>query len=68
MYSVYLQVLVMAPTRELAKQVSEDFESISEGLSVLCVYGGTPYGPQGEWVTIICAKNTIAFFSFGVWY
>ncbi|KAL5018873.1 hypothetical protein ScPMuIL_004595 [Solemya velum] len=40
------KVLVMAPTRELARQVSEDFEAISDSLSILCVYGGTPYGPQ----------------------
>ncbi|ESO84752.1 hypothetical protein LOTGIDRAFT_221850 [Lottia gigantea] len=40
------KVLVMAPTRELAKQVCEDFESYSSSLVVLCIYGGTPYGPQ----------------------
>ena len=38
----------MAPTRELARQVCEDFEGIGHGLSTCCVYGGTPYGPQGE--------------------
>ncbi|KAJ8318485.1 hypothetical protein KUTeg_003576 [Tegillarca granosa] len=41
-----LKVLVMAPTRELAKQVSDDFLSIGENISVYCIYGGTPYGPQ----------------------
>ena len=44
---VIFQVIVMAPTRELAKQVGEDFSSISDDLSILCVYGGTPYYPQG---------------------
>ena len=44
------QVLVMAPTRELAKQIGDDFESISDGLSILCVYGGTPYYTQGKFV------------------
>ena len=39
-------VLAMAPTRELAKQVAEDFESCSPGLETLTVYGGTPMHPQ----------------------
>jgi len=38
----------MAPTRELAKQVSDTFEMFaSSELSVLSVYGGTPIFPQG---------------------
>ncbi|XP_070544483.1 nucleolar RNA helicase 2-like [Ptychodera flava] len=40
------KVLVMAPTRELAKQVSEDFESVGPYLSTVCIYGGTAYWPQ----------------------
>ncbi|XP_064617477.1 nucleolar RNA helicase 2-like isoform X2 [Liolophura sinensis] len=40
------KVLVMAPTRELARQVSSDFQSISRSLSIACFYGGTPYHPQ----------------------
>eukprot|EP01025_Chloroclados_australasicus_P010569 TRINITY_DN1433_c0_g2_i1.p1 TRINITY_DN1433_c0_g2~~TRINITY_DN1433_c0_g2_i1.p1 ORF type:complete len:674 (+),score=97.19 TRINITY_DN1433_c0_g2_i1:44-2065(+) len=41
-------VLVMAPTRELAKQVEEDFNYIGGvvNLQTLCVYGGTPYNQQ----------------------
>ncbi|KAJ7287961.1 hypothetical protein O6H91_Y312700 [Diphasiastrum complanatum] len=41
-------VIVLAPTRELAKQVHADFEFYGNavGLSSLCVYGGAPYGPQ----------------------
>eukprot|EP01135_Chromosphaera_perkinsii_P012096 Nk52_evm34s2579 gene=Nk52_evmTU34s2579 len=39
-------VLVMAPTRELARQVFQDFSDIGEGLSCTCVYGGAPYEPQ----------------------
>ena len=35
----------MTPTRELARQVAEDFKSVSK-LDVLVIYGGTPYGPQ----------------------
>ena len=45
----------MAPTRELAKQVAADFESLSKGdnsLSVLCVYGGTPYWQQEQVIVI----------------
>lgn len=41
-------VIVLAPTRELAKQVGADFETIGQAanLSVLTVYGGSPYQPQ----------------------
>ena len=43
------QVLVLAPTRELAIQVAEAFKSYSAsmpGFRVLPVYGGQPYGLQ----------------------
>src|SRR5690554_7395997 len=43
------QVLVLAPTRELALQVATSFESFSKqlsGLSVVAIYGGAPMGPQ----------------------
>jgi len=44
-----VEVLVMAPTRELAKQVSDTFETFAAGeLSVLSVYGGTALYPQGD--------------------
>ncbi|KAJ4877435.1 DEAD-box ATP-dependent RNA helicase 7 [Raphanus sativus] len=41
-------VLVLLPTRELAKQVYADFEAYggSVGLTSCCVYGGDPYAPQ----------------------
>lgn len=41
-------VVVLAPTRELAKQVHADFEHFAPAarLATLCLYGGTPYGPQ----------------------
>lgn len=42
------QVLVLAPTRELANQVSRDFSDITKKLAVACFYGGTPYGGQIE--------------------
>lgn len=40
--------IVLAPTRELAKQVAADFETIggAHGLSCLCLYGGAQYQPQ----------------------
>lgn len=41
--------LVLAPTRELAQQVAEAFETYAAGLSgcrVVSVYGGAPYPPQ----------------------
>ena len=54
MYLFVDQVLVMAPTRELAKQVGETFETFAASqLSVLCVYGGTPIYPQGRSPSVI---------------
>lgn len=43
------QVLVLAPTRELAIQVAEAFQTFSrniKGLHVLPIYGGSEYGSQ----------------------
>jgi ATP-dependent RNA helicase DeaD len=43
------QVLVLAPTRELAIQVAEAFQSYAAhipGFHVLPIYGGQSYGPQ----------------------
>ncbi|MDO5635418.1 MAG: DEAD/DEAH box helicase [Micrococcus sp.] len=43
------QVLVLAPTRELALQVADAFDSYAKHLgdvTVLPIYGGSPYGPQ----------------------
>jgi superfamily II DNA/RNA helicase len=44
------QALIVAPTRELALQVSRDLSVASEdrGIRVLTVYGGVPYEPQLE--------------------
>ena len=41
-------VALLAPTRELAKQVHSDFQHIGQafGLTSICVYGGAPYGEQ----------------------
>ena len=40
------RALIMAPTRELAKQVAEHFNKASGGLELLTIYGGAAYGPQ----------------------
>jgi len=43
------QVLVLAPTRELAIQVAEAFQSYAKhipGFQILPIYGGQGYGPQ----------------------
>eukprot|EP00301_Raphidiophrys_heterophryoidea_P011599 c17741_g1_i1.p1 GENE.c17741_g1_i1~~c17741_g1_i1.p1 ORF type:complete len:710 (+),score=183.07 c17741_g1_i1:88-2130(+) len=40
--------LVMAPTRELAKQVARAFAEIAPELRITCVYGGAPYGSQAS--------------------
>ncbi len=44
----YVQGFVLAPTRELAVQVSQAIEKFAKYLPVrvLCVYGGQPYGKQ----------------------
>ena len=40
------KVLVLEPTRELAKQVADDFMSVSSRLKTCCVYGGIPHEKQ----------------------
>ena len=43
------QVLVLAPTRELALQVAEaftDFAGERSAVSIVAIFGGAPYGPQ----------------------
>ena len=44
----HVQALVLAPTRELALQVSKSMNEYGKHLKlrVLAVYGGQPYGPQ----------------------
>lgn len=46
----YTQALILVPTRELAKQVEREAQTILEGsgLRVLSVYGGVGYGHQRE--------------------
>ncbi|MBA0814247.1 hypothetical protein Gohar_020087, partial [Gossypium harknessii] len=38
--------LVLAPTRELAKQVEKEFHESAPNLDTICVYGGTPISRQ----------------------
>eukprot|EP00887_Chlorella_sp_A99_P007182 scaffold2.g7182.t1 len=40
------QCIVLAPTRELAKQVEREMAGAGPSLKVGCYYGGTPIGPQ----------------------
>ena len=39
-------VLILAPTRELAKQTSDEWKLTAPEFSTLSVYGGTAYDPQ----------------------
>lgn len=45
-----LQVLVLAPTRELAQQVADDTAALAKGTNIrsAAIYGGVKYGPQNE--------------------
>lgn len=40
------RVLVLAPTRELAKQVEKEFKESAPFLSTVCIYGGVSYTSQ----------------------
>lgn len=40
------RAIVVAPTRELAKQVAEEFSKSGAGLTTVTVYGGAAYSPQ----------------------
>ncbi|XP_019092834.1 PREDICTED: DEAD-box ATP-dependent RNA helicase 9-like isoform X2 [Camelina sativa] len=40
------QCLVLAPTRELARQVEKEFRESAPSLDTICLYGGTPIGQQ----------------------
>ena len=44
------QVLVLVPTRELARQVAQEAETLcgDSGVRTAAVYGGVRYGPQIE--------------------
>ncbi|MDO4246101.1 MAG: DEAD/DEAH box helicase [Deinococcus sp.] len=40
------RAIVVAPTRELAKQVADEFSKSAPGLTTVTVYGGAAYAPQ----------------------
>ncbi|KAL9962877.1 hypothetical protein ACROYT_G032027 [Oculina patagonica] len=40
------KVLVLTPTRELAKQIGDEFDHFKSDLAMQCLYGGVSYGPQ----------------------
>ncbi|CAF0850614.1 unnamed protein product [Rotaria sp. Silwood1] len=40
------RVLILAPTRELTNQISDDFQSIVTDLSIVTIYGGKKYEDQ----------------------
>ena len=44
-----VQALILAPTRELAMQITQELREVAvyhEGLRVVCLYGGEPIGKQ----------------------
>lgn len=45
------RALVLAPTRELAKQVEREFMESAPMLSTICVYGGVPISTQQRLLT-----------------
>ncbi|KAI3637218.1 hypothetical protein MIR68_004924 [Amoeboaphelidium protococcarum] len=65
--------LVLAPTRELAKQIEEEFRRFgkSTGLKSTCLYGGAPKGPQisdlenGCDIVIACPGRLIDLLQMG---
>jgi superfamily II DNA/RNA helicase len=62
------RVLVMAPTRELARQVCADFEIVAPHLKSLCVYGGAPYETQRECVCVcVCACSPFTRCDCSIW-
>lgn len=55
-----IEMLVLAPTRELARQVAAEIERLGEfkGINVATIYGGTSYEKQYEEIdqaSVICA-------------
>lgn len=46
LHAVADRCLILAPTRELAKQVAAEFESICPSLTVVSFYGGTSINAQ----------------------
>ena len=52
-------VMGLAPTRELAKQVCLDFESVSGKLETLSVYGGTQMYPQVRARCRVCCVQRV---------
>ncbi|KAH9181405.1 hypothetical protein AeNC1_016619, partial [Aphanomyces euteiches] len=42
------KVICMAPTRELAKQVAQEFELTGPSLTTTCIYGGASYQSQNN--------------------
>ncbi|WP_034341698.1 DEAD/DEAH box helicase [Deinococcus misasensis] len=45
------RALVLAPTRELAKQIAEEFNQSAPGLSIATIYGGSSYVLQEKALT-----------------
>lgn len=57
--------LILAPTRELAKQVASEFESVCPSLTVVSFYGGTSINAQVRRKTQAAAAAAAALAAAG---
>ena len=67
------RALVLAPTRELAQQVSDELVAVgrTKGLSVAAVYGGVPLAAQAKRArrahVLVATPGRLMISSIGVW-
>lgn len=56
------KVLIVTPTRELAKQIDSEIDRIAPDWTHTCIYGGTEYGPQHRALREGVGKDQTFFF------
>lgn len=56
------QVLILAPTRELANQVNKEISQLGgSNYRTVCIYGGSPYLPQGILLYFFLNNQTLIY-------